>query len=434
VCLALRKSVGSTAVVQFIVIGLACLLVLSACKSTATVEMMDGVEAAGETVQDIDADTSEPPPLVEASPPAPDGTARFVVEGELPLTTEEVNALISFVEEDTGRPFLRPPVIVAQSGDVFTEALADELGDFQAESDISVRSLQVLGLTDRGVAEVSQAFQDLLLSPEGVLGYYDPETDELYVPVETDGGDELRSLLVHELTHALDGQYTDLTVLDALVEAGDETGNYEPVFGLQAVAEGRATSVQNRWMNENRVAQELPDDLGALEDVPPALVLGLSVPYAFGEQYIERQGGAAATWDLFDTPPVSSEIFMVPFGDASDEPIIDVPTPTADGPILDSAVYGAADILTWLLGESLEPDPSTVFPTIIAIDGWAGGRYVLWGDEGESCMRIAIAADTANDLTEIEEAIMLWAAGGQDRTVAVDDDLVVVTGCAPYVP
>ena len=434
-CLGLRKSAGSTVAARFTVIGLTCLLVLSACKSTATVEMMDGAETTDETAQDAPADTSQPsdsPPEDLASVPEDD--AKFVVRGELPLSTEEVNALISFIEEDTGRSFLRPPVIVAQSGDAFTEGLATDLGDFEAEAEISVRSLQALGLTDDGVAEVAQAFEDLLLSPEGVLGYYDPVPDELYVPVDTDGDDAFRSLLVHELTHALDGQHADLTALQDLVEAGDETGNYEPVVALQAVAEGRATSVQNRWMAENGVVQEVPDDLGAIENVPPAMVLSLSIPYAFGEQYIEAQGGAAATWDLLDTPPASSEIFMVTFGDASNEPIIDVPTPAADGPILDEAVYGAADILTWLLGESLEPDPTLLFPTIIAIDGWAGGQAVLWGDDAESCMRIAIAADSANDLNEIEEVTRLWAANGSGRTVEVDNDLVVVTGCAPYRP
>lgn len=427
VCVALGISSRSSVATRLAVIGLTSLLVLSACKSTATVEMMATSESTNEPTESASGTSPE------SAGAAPVGDAQFVVRGELPLSTQEVNELISFIEQDTGRPFLRPPVIVAQSGEAFTQGLEESLGDFEAESDVSVRSLQALGLTDQGVGEVTQAFQNLLLSPEGVLGYYDPVPDELYVPVDTDGDDAFRSLLVHELTHALDGQYADLTVLDALVEAGDETGNYEPVVALQAVAEGRATSVQNRWMAENGVTQEVPDDLGAIEDVPPAMVLSLSIPYAFGEQYIESQGGAAATWDLLEAPPASSEVFMVAFGDASDEPIIDVATPTADGPILDEAVYGSADILTWLLGESLEPDPSLLFPTILAIDGWAGGRAVLWGDETESCMRIAIAADSDGDLNEIEEATRLWAANGTGRTVQVENGLVVVTGCAPYI-
>jgi len=366
------------------------------------------------------------------SPPG-DG-AQFVVQGELPLSTDEVNGLISFIEEETGRAFLRPPVIVAQSSEAFFSGLQDDMGDFQADAEVSVRTLQALGLTAKGVSEVTQAFQDLLLSPEGILGYYDPAPDELYVPVDAGGDDAFRSLLVHELTHALDGQYTDLNVLEVLVDQGDETGNYEPVIALQAVAEGRASAVQNRWMAENGVVQPVPDDLGAIEDVPPAMILSLSIPYAFGEQFIESNGGPAATWDFLEKPPASSEVFMTGFGDASDEPIIDVPTPAADGPVLHEAVYGAADIFVWLLGESLEPDPELIFPTIIAIDGWAGGRAVLWGDNNQSCVRVAIAADSETDLIEIQNATGLWAADNADRTVELDNDLVVVTGCAPYMP
>ena len=356
-----------------------------------------------------------------------------MLRGQLPLSTEEVNALISFIEEEAGRSFLRPPVIVAQSGEAFLAGLQDDLTDFQADADVSVRSLQALGLTDRGVGDVAQAFEDLLLSPEGILGYYDSVTDELYVPVGASGDDELRSLLVHELTHALDGQHVDLNVFDDLVEAGEISGDFEPVAALQAVVEGRASSVQNRWLATNEIVLEIPEDLGAIVDVPPALVLALSVPYAFGEIFIEANGGAAGTWDSLADPPASSEEFMVP-NTASDETIVAVATPAADGPVLEEGVYGATDIFTWLLGESLEPNPSLIFPTFAAIDGWAGGRAVLWGDDTESCMRIAIAADTDLDLTEIEAAVSLWADADSARSVEVIGDLVTATGCAPYLP
>lgn len=433
------------------VIVLTSIFLLASCKSTASVELMDAAETANETTSEApsvpttDESTESSEPATDPDPVAPSSSddepeapaadaAKFTVRGELPLSTDEVNALIFYIEEDTGRSFLTPPVIVAQSSTDFFAGLEDDMGDFQADSEISVRSLQALGLTTSGVAEVTQAFQELLLSPEGILGYYDPEADELYVPVDTPGDDAFRSLLVHELTHALDGQHADLNRLDELVAQGDESGNYEPVLALQAVAEGRASSVQNRWMADNNVEPEVPDDLSAFETVPAAMVLALSVPYAFGEQYIESNGGAAATWDLLDTPPASSEIFMVAFSDASGEAILDVPTPTADGPVLDEAVYGAADILVWLLGEELEPDPALLFPTLTAIDGWAGGRAVLWGNDSQSCMRIAIAADSPNDLGEIEAATSLWAGDDPDRSVRVEGDLVVATGCAVYIP
>ena len=403
---------------------------------TQTSSADTSVEPAAEATDDGGSETTtvEESPTDDATSEAASDEARFVLRGELPLTTADVNALIDFIEEDTGRPFLRPPVIVAQTTEAFVDGLKEDLDEFREEADITVRALQSLGLTTQGVGEVTEAFATLLTSPEGIQGYYDTDTDELYVPIDALADDEFRSLLVHELTHALDGQHNNLAIIDDLVDEAEVTGNYEPVIALQAVVEGRATSVQNRWMAANGVTPEVPDDLGAIEDVPPVMVLSLSLPYAFGEQFIEANGGAAETWDLVATPPPSSENFMVFGGVPAGEAIIDVATPEADGPVLDEAVYGAADIFTWLLGESLEPAPELIFPAFTAIDGWAGGKAVLWGDDVESCTRIALAADSEPDLNELRDAIDPWVQAGPNRSSTIEGDLLVVTGCAAYVP
>ena len=433
------------------VMALSSLLVLSACTTETTIDTVDRSPAtvptpAAPVFEDEPDTTPEPQDSTESTPdtddPAPDnpapptddgGDARFVLEGELPLTTAEVNELIAFVEDDTGRPFLRPPVIVAQSNEEFLEVLSEDLDEFDADAEVSIRTLQALGLTDRGVEEVAASFRNLLLSPEGILGYYDADVDHLVVPVGVEADDSFRALLVHELTHALDGQYADLTVLDGLLDIAEETGDYEPIITLRTVVEGRASSVETRWRSANDAPQEVPEDLGAAAAVPPALLLDLSLPYAFGEQFIELNGGASETWAAIENPPPSSEAFMVP-GTPPTEAIVQVETPAAEGPILQEAVYGASDIFVWLLGESLEPDTSLIFPTFTAIDGWAGGRAVLWGDDSESCIRIAIAADTEADLGEFQQAIAPWADASADRSVVIEGGLVVATGCAPYLP
>lgn len=384
-------------------------------------------------------DTPEPeatavPEPTETPVPPPPAEPLYDLQGELPLSAEEVNALIGFIQEETGRDFLRPPVIVAQSAAEFEEGLQPQLDEFQEGAEAAVRSLQSLGLTEMGVTEVTEAFVGLLTSPDaGIQGYYDTVTEELYVPVDVLGTDDFRSLLVHELTHALDGQHADLLVLDELSEAAKVSKDYERLAGYQAVLEGRASSVQNRWIAANNVTQDEPD-LSLIEGVPPALVFELSVPYAFGEQFVELNGGPGNTWDLLESPPVSSEEVLIPGTGIGVEEIIDVAVPAADGPVIDNASFGASDLLVWLLGKELEPDPSLIFPTLTAIDGWAGGNSVLWGDDTESCTRIAFAADSADDLAEIQEVIELWVDDGDSRTVVADGDLVTVTGCAPYVP
>lgn len=404
----------------------------------------NAAEPSPQTGSEPTAEPADPPDPAEPADPAEEasgeeapggvsGEPQFELMGDISLATEDLNSLVAFVEDEAGRDFLRPPVIVAQSTDEFTAGLLPDVEDLQADSETSVRTLQALGLTDKGVAEVTAAFEALLLSPEGVLGYYDPESDAVYVPNDALADDDFRSLLVHELTHALDGQHADLSRLRTLSEEALETGDWEPVGALQAVGEGRATAVQNAWMNENGVVQLVPDDLGAIAEVPPAMMLSLSLPYVFGEVYILSKGGPANTWDLLDNPPPSSEVFLIP-GTSESEPIIDVAAPQAEGEILEEIVFGGSDLLVWLLGESLEPDPALLLPTVSAVDGWAGGRSVLWGDDRESCVRIALVADSEADLLEIEEAIAIWAADDADRSVERDGDQVIATGCAPYVP
>lgn len=427
-----------------VVMSLSWLLVLTACTTTSSVEVAD-MPATGsatqseapesETTAGNDSESADETGDTGDSAdgePAQDEEPRFALEGELPLATADVNSLIDFIEQETERPFVRPPVIVAQSRADFTAGLTEDLGDFEAESELDIRSLQSLGLTDQGVSAVANAFVDLLASPDGVLGYYDPEVEKVVVPVDAQDSDDFRSLLVHELTHALDAQYADLNILEDLFEEAEISGDYEPIVTLQAVVEGRATSVQNRWMAANGVRETLPDDSAAFEAVPPAMLLSLSLPYVFGELYIQSEGGASGTWDLLEDPPDSSEEFLVP-GSAGEE-IVTVPVPPADGPALRDSVYGASDLFVWMLGESLEPDPLLIFPTLNAVDGWAGGRSVVWGDDTETCTRISFAADSPNDLAEIQELLEDWASRGEGRSVTADADLVTVTGCAPYLP
>ena len=79
---------------------------LVSCKSTATVELTSaGADTSATDTSAVDTSATDTS--------AADTSARFVLRGELPLTTAEVNELIDFVEQETGRDFIRPPVIVA---------------------------------------------------------------------------------------------------------------------------------------------------------------------------------------------------------------------------------------------------------------------------------------------------------------------------------
>lgn len=76
---------------------------------------------------------------------------------------------------------------------------------------------------------------------EQVAGYYDPAADTLFV-MEGAPEERLRTVLVHELVHALQDQRVDL---DSLTDALD--GENDRSTALQAAVEGQATFAMTEW-------------------------------------------------------------------------------------------------------------------------------------------------------------------------------------------
>lgn len=76
---------------------------------------------------------------------------------------------------------------------------------------------------------------------EQVAGYYDPAADTLFV-MEGAQGERLRTVLVHELVHALQDQRVDL---DSIGRALDEENDRSTAF--QAAVEGHAMYVMTEW-------------------------------------------------------------------------------------------------------------------------------------------------------------------------------------------
>lgn len=76
---------------------------------------------------------------------------------------------------------------------------------------------------------------------EQVAGYYDPAADTLFV-MEGAEGEQLRTVLVHEVTHALQDQRVDM---DSIVEALDGQNDRSTAF--QAAVEGQAMFVMTEW-------------------------------------------------------------------------------------------------------------------------------------------------------------------------------------------
>lgn len=327
-----------------------------------------------------------------------------------------------FVQQARGRPFKEFPNIELLDDAPFDAALLEDFEESRAELVEDERLMKSLGLISTDL-DLFQTFRDLL--EVGVVGFYDPETGRLVVR----GGEfDLYglSVLVHELVHAFDDQWFDLS--------RDDFDSADAEYGYLAVIEGNASRVENLWRDslssqelEDLTVQELgslaPEDLDRLLALPRILINLQISPYEDGELYVSSlvaEGGEEAVDERFVDPPESSEQ-VLQFGTSADElAVIDVEPPPVDGPVSADGTIGELLMRFWLGGA--------------AGDGWGGDRFVTWSDGDLVCTTIDIVADSDQDLDEIERAAEVWTVDAEDRRSvervdSVDRSKLRVTGC-----
>jgi hypothetical protein len=116
---------------------------------------------------------------------------------------------------------LEPLNIEVQSRDQLREFLVNDMAVNYPEADqeADLRTMVVFGLIEPGT-DLGDLQVDLL--GDQILGYYDPETDEMVV-VLTNDGEELSAIdeitFAHETVHALQDQHFDLVALHGDIDA-----------------------------------------------------------------------------------------------------------------------------------------------------------------------------------------------------------------------
>ena len=424
-------------------------------------------------VRDASQDETATPPASTTTTEAPTTTER-----ETPATTApddpdagqppagdiqaEVDEIARFVEQERGLEFTEEVEVTALSADDFKARVLDEFETEQDALETEGALLRAGGIVPPDT-DIVQSQLDLL--GDGVLGFYDPTTAELVVRSDS-AGPMVRSVIAHELTHALDDQHFDLDRPE-LTERDDGSD-----WGFLALVEGSAKRVENAYLaqlsaedQEQLQADQMElalDQLDSLFDSPLVLAQILMSPYDYGAPFVEElvtAGGLEKLDAAFEAPPTSSEQILDDTRYDGDQPVA-VPTPPADGDIIDEGVLGELftgflvaeqtgldDLLGGIDPEQLEDmldnldlddlelgdlGSASGFPPVETTPGWGGDRYVVWEADGQVCVRVDWVMDTPEALGTFRGVLSAWAA--RDAAVTVADptpDVVRATRCAP---
>jgi hypothetical protein len=264
----------------------------------------------------------------------------------------------------------------------------------------------------------------------GIVGVYLPATKELVVR-GTEVTPYTRSVLVHELTHALQDQHFNLQRPD--LEGRDD----EAAQSFTALVEGDATRIQRAYIDQMSAADKafvLGEDTRAAAGTgdgpkgPAAAGLIALYPYIFGPRFVDgllKHGGQPRLDAAFAKPPTTSQQIFVPELYLAVDGLNGYPLtyPEADGKVIDHGTMGALGMMLILGNEVGYLTAGTAAGT------WMGDRYVVWEADGKTCVRDRILLGSPWEAAYVAKVASTWAHAQRDARVEAPGT-VLVTSCA----
>lgn len=336
-----------------------------------------------------------------------------------------VDEAIAFIETSRGQEFLDDPIVVALSDAEFVARVEDDFADDFAEDPELLASFTA---THRALGTIGrlESFDEVMQSfgAAGILGFYDPSTDELVVRQVDDLSLLTKSTIVHELAHAFDDQHFDLD----RPEYDDRTD--EVPWTFRAIAEGSASWVEEQWEEtlsaddrQALVEEELSfADPGIFNQFELSFLFLQFAVYELGGDFVadlQSAGGNNLLDDAIESPPPTSEQLIEPGAFDAGEVGLEVPAPDVDGEVLLDGVGGQVLIRALFQGAGINSDIE-----------WGGDWLVIWSDGGLSCLRWDLRADSPVGLENLEARFQQWARlVGSASVRSLDSDTIRVDRC-----
>jgi hypothetical protein len=330
---------------------------------------------------------------------------------------DQIRELISAAEEVRGLEFVVDPVITILGSDELAERVREQIEEDLKPEDVAVaqRLYEMLGLLD-GTIDLGQAYQDLYA--EQVGGFYDSDTGEMVVL----GGSSLsplsRSIVIHELVHALtDQHYSFGSISDAHWDADE----FEQVAAISSLAEGDATYFQLIYLDslstEDRIdaiTESLETDTSVMDSLPGWFGEDLTFPYDYGFGFVQRlisDNDIAAVNQAYELLPETTEQILHPDKYYLREGALPVEIPAVDlagYTVFEESSFGEWNTRLFLL------DGIDGGDAVVAASGWGGDRYRIYWQGTEGCTDdcggpvafvYKFQGDTPRDAEELADAI-----------------------------
>lgn len=349
--------------------------------------------------------------------------------GSTPATAAGIDAEVARISDFVARardlPFDHPVKVTLLDDAAFKARVRKDAVDDEKDLTETEGVLRALGLLKPGVS-----LQEVLTSflEQGVVGFYDPKTDELVVRGAA-MTPYVRVTLAHELTHALDDQHFQLD--RPAVDKSDD----EQSIAFSALVEGNAVRVQEEYKatlskGDRQAADDEEARLGRgvdLSSIPRVIPELIGFPYIFGPRLLDslvRAGGERRVDAAFKAPPVTTEqiVDSVAWLAGKAAPVKVAP-PAADGTVYDQGVLGFWGVYVLLEQELGQKDAAA------AAQGWGGDWYVAWKRGDATCVRATFVMDTRRDLQELTGALEEWAGAQHDAKLTQTSGGVGFTAC-----
>lgn len=299
-----------------------------------------------------------------------------------------------------------------------------------AEARADERVLRAFGLIPEGT-DLRKLYLDLY--GEQIAGFYEPETDEMYI---ISSGGALNALeettYAHEVVHALQDQHYDLEKL----RKPFEDKNDDSLLAVTALVEGDAELTRGLYVRNDadlaaKIAEirasELPSSR-ILETAPPIISRSLIFPYESGAIFnvsLWQKGGWDAVDRAYGDPPISTEQILHPekYADQRDEPT-DITLPNLAPALgsgwkrLEENLFGEFQTAVLLEGEEGAGDARQ------AAEGWDGDRFALYANGERDVVAWRSAWDGEQDAEQFAGALRAYDEARFDTTYGEQDGVL----------